>query len=243
MSTKSSQEAPPRFLARDYSYTTELDAEGWLIAFFDRIVFDPEPESNKPRDNLIGEDTDLDGSPRNAFSSKEACFAVYLSRTNRYSERFRNEHHFPAIREVSTVADAQEALDHKHVALVAVELDASIGTTIKQFTDWLTEQKSDHPTPSFPRRGPPKPENRVLTQDLMDQWASHRILQLWDILFWRKLFELKVSNTEISEWLFATELDNCESEPKDLFRQSMDALERAVKLIIPLFFEVSNRGE
>ncbi len=237
MSTKYVKDPPEWFITRDYTYTTDLDAEGWLIAFFDRIAFDPISES---RAFFVSGETDVWEAHRNSYSSKEACFDAYLARTHAPPERFRDKGHFPAVRDVSTAIDAEKVLSKKHVALVAVELDASEGTTIQQFTDWLTEQKSDHSIPSFPRRGPPKPENRVLTQDLLDQWASHRILQLWDLLFWRKFFEEEVSNDNLTNWLFKEELAHSDGDPKDKIRQSMDALEKAAALIIPLHFEMGN---
>ncbi|MCP4400850.1 MAG: hypothetical protein GY801_26560 [bacterium] len=237
MSTKYVKDPPEWFITRDYTYTTDLDAEGWLIAFFYRSLFDPIPES---REFFVSEETDPWEMLRNKYPTKKDCFDAYLEKTHPPPGHFKDGHDFPAIKEITSIDDAEKTLNKKHLALVAVELDASEGTTIKQFAEWPEERKREHVVPSFVRRGPSKTLNRMLTAEILARWSRQRILELWDLLFWKKLFGENVSETNLAFWLFPEETARSRSDPRDIVRQSMDVLKNAVELIIPLHFEVGN---
>ena len=239
MSTNLVQDVPEWFISRNYSYSSELDSEQWLVAFLDRLSFDPIPESPE---FFISDDNDVWEKHRVSYASKEDLFDAYLSKTQDSPGHFNDSGNFPAIKEVSIATEAKNAIKKNHVSLISVELDASEGTIIKQFTDWLTKRKREHPIPSFSKRGPIAPANRVLSEIHLNQWNKHRILPLWDIIFWKKLFKKDVSNDNIANWIYHSELASSNSDPKDKYRQSMDELKKAVELVFPLLYEVGNKG-
>jgi hypothetical protein len=234
MCAKHVQDAPQWFRSRDYTYTHGLTKEGWFIAFADRLVFDAIPESPE---FFVSDDADPWHAHRNSYGSPDDLFRAYLARTQGPPGRFTSNHHFPAIRHISDLDDAKAILESDHVALIAIELDASAGTSIAQFTDWLSKRKQDSSVaPSFPRRGRTKPADKVLTRDVLNSWDEQRILQLWDLRFWRKLHNTGHSNNTLGCWLFPHMTSA--SDPTDKYNYSLEKLKDAVKLFFALRFEL-----
>ena len=77
--------------------------------------------------------------------------------------------------------------------MLLVDPGACDATLRKQFSSWLIDQREKANIPS--RRGP-KAANFEITSDLLRSWADDKLLPVWDLDFYAKVFGLSKLNPE-----------------------------------------------
>lgn len=239
MSTRLAPSPPDWFLSRDYGYTKSLDPERWLIALLDRIRFDAIPQA---QDFVVSGKSDPWQAHRNSYPSPQALFDAFLASTEGPPGKFRNNLIIRAAREVLSEEETQKALNSDSVALIAVELEATEGTIISQFKEWLEKRKKVYPGSPITLPGNPRLENKKLSQRTLRSWSDQRILQLFDLVFWRKVFQHDISDSTLGGWLFYSDISR-RSDPIDKYKYPMKKLREAIDLVGPLRFEQYEWGK
>ena len=239
MATQLGDPPPQWFLNRDYSYTEKADPYVWFMALSFRIKFDAIPQYRKV---LESSENILFAKIKNHFDSIEALWEGYLAHTEAPFEWPPGKFEFSAVTEILSSEEAELDLANTTTALMSIELEASEGVIIRQFKDWLEKKKSHYPAPLVKRRGRAKIENRRFKDDNFQTWADQRILQLFDLLFWRKLFQKEVSNATLGIWLFHEGLSKT-ADPLDKYNHSLDVLINAIPYFGSLMYEIRDWGK
>ena len=84
---------------------------------------------------------------------------------------------------------------------IRVDLSAPDGVIIDEFKKWLTEKRQTTGVP-VKKRGRPNISNRVFDQSDFNSWIDGKIIQIFDLYFWEKVYGITNSQYHDSWFIF-----------------------------------------
>ena len=88
-----------------------------------------------------------------------------------------------------------------------VNLNAPDALIRIQFEAILAKARTRYPSPIAPAGRRPKADTRKITRPPVETWVGYRILSLFDLWYWRHLFNTGTTYSLIGGWLYGPEYD------------------------------------
>ena len=196
----------------DYSFTRGLDKAGWFNQIYIRLSH--EYEFLKYKD-------DCDKTWANNH------WRAYLKTIENIAiNPPLNTTTFNSIKEINKSNLSKEKISGDQ-RLLEINLRAPDGVIIKNFKDWLNDQRSTFPRPVI-HRGRKSLEGSLLTNKDLKSIANSKILELFDLRYWKKVNKKNVSNETLIEWIFH---GHNFDDAKDKFKSTNKLLERHIENI------------
>jgi len=202
---------PAWFAERDYAWVHELDTAGWVWALWvrgvcrlnlDRLETNKEFDPNEFWETFLS----LTEGPT-PFSPPAVVAVEELDPETLHPER---------IEELSQIPEQ---------AFLSVDLYAPDDVIIESVRAWLLEKRKQFPP--FPSRSNKRQPKKVLINDeTFERWKRQHILELFDVLFWKRLFHRRESNSAIVGWI--PEIESKQSDPVEVFDHARDTLNDAL---------------
>ena len=213
---------PDWFTQQDNRFVSDLDAQGWFFALYVRAaanyVYNTEKASGQMDvDDIWGDFLASISVPRNRRTGPGFAAKV--------------------IEEIepSQTSDLSRSPDYP---LVRIHLQAADFLILEEFTRWLAEKRKEIAIP-LKRTGPKRSGNLAITKKRFTTWSRQRILQIFDLTFWKMLFDRPESNATLATWVFHENRFSTR-DPQKKFDYARDVLDNALDLIEALYYQSSS---
>jgi hypothetical protein len=199
-------ELPDWFVARDYRYLRDLEANGWLKELLRCAHLNNEAARKK-----VGETTYLE----------EWEDIVGKELTDGFVPGFIGP---PPVEVVEKADQAALHAIERPALIVQVWLGATDADIMAAFERVLRDARKTHPSP-LKKRGPSATTGRFGKTEF-DRWQTHKIVEISELFEWAAREGVKITNADLGRWLFAgyADPDKAAYDAQEVLRQAIGSI-------------------